>query len=357
MSHAAEARRPCPLCGGRLLAPVFRPPLVRCRGCRLVFRDRARAEERVRDGFEAIYTAPAAERWIQERRASLYREFLARHQPRPGRARLLDVGCGTGEFLRLARQQGWEVTGLEIAEAAVEAGRAAGLPVRLGSLTTAALPERAFDVVTLWNVLDFVADPVAEARAAHRVLAASGVLVVRVGNVAFHATLYRLSRLIRWWPRLGALLARQCFPGEVAFGARALRETLTRAGFESVEIANSRPVSGDPYRTLAGRGDRALQAVKAAVHALAALAAAASGGRALLGPSLWATAIKEPGAAPPGPGGRAGAACRHATPAPSERRGGGFGAGSRKPYNESGQRRARWREASVARRNTERGRH
>ncbi len=295
MTEVAHDTRPCPLCGGAWVTPVFYPPLVRCGGCDLVFRNLPHIQERVQEEFDDRYQRPEDEQQIQERRRSLYRGFLARHRPAPGRNRLLDVGCGTGEFLLLARAAGWDVTGIEIAKAGVEGARRAGLTVHLGSLTTLPLPESSFDLVTLWNVLDFVPDPVEQARAAHRILVHGGVLAARVVNLVPHAALYRVSRLFGWWPGLASVLSRQYFFAPVSFSARTLRQTLERAGFKTIEVVNSLPTQGDPYRTLPRGGDRALQAVKRGVFALTRLIAACSGGRVLVGSSLLATAVKEAG--------------------------------------------------------------
>lgn len=289
--------RPCPLCGSGALTPVFDPPLVRCRACGLVFRNREGAQGQVREEFEVIYENPKDEQRIQDRRTPLFQEFLARYPPVPQRNRLLDVGCGRGQFLILARERGWDVMGTEVAEAAVQAARAAQLPVRLGSLTTTVLPESSFDVITLWNVLDFTSDPVEQVRVAKRILAPGGLLVARVGNLTFQSAVYRARHLLRRFPRLAALLAKQHFVSQVGFNARTLRRILERAGLERIEITNSRPSYGDPYGTLAGGGDRALQAVKRSVYVLAWLIALCSGGRALWGSSLLATAVKEGGPA------------------------------------------------------------
>ena len=293
MRAVAEGATPCPLCRSRALTPVFHPPLVRCDACGLVFRSREGAQERVREEFEVIYRKPGGEQWIQDRRSLLYQEFLARYRPVPGRNRLLDVGCGSGQFLRLARAQGWEVMGTEIAETAVRAAQAADLPVHLGSLTTLDLPESSCDVITLWNVLDFIPDPVEQVRAAQRILAPGGLLVARVGNLTFQSAVYRASRLLKRWPRLAALFAKQFFVSQVGFNARTLRHALERAGFERIEITNGRPSYGDPYRTLSRGGDRALRAVKWSVYGLAWLIAACSAERVLWGSSLLATAVKE----------------------------------------------------------------
>lgn len=297
MRAMAERSRPCPLCGGRGPTPIFGPPLVRCGACGFVFRNREAAQEHVREEFEAIYRSPQDEQRVQDRRIPLYQEFLSRYRPMPLRNRLLDVGCGCGQFLLLARERGWDVMGTEIAEAAAEAARAGGLPVRLGSLTTANLPESSFDVITLWNVLDFTSDPVEQVRVAKQILAPGGLLVARVSNLTFQSAVYRASRLLRWWPGLAALLARHHFVSQVGFNARTLRQTLERAGFERIEISNSRPSYGDPYRTLSRGSDQALQVVKQSIHALTWFIALCSGGRALWGSSLLATAVKQDGLA------------------------------------------------------------
>ncbi|MFQ5830304.1 MAG: methyltransferase domain-containing protein [Candidatus Methylomirabilia bacterium] len=305
MIDSTQGARPCPLCGSPSLTPVFYPSLVRCGECGLVFRNLEGVRERVKEEYETRYSARAREQWVQDRRSTLYREFLTRYRPTPGRNRLLDVGCGTGQFLMLARAEGWDVMGVEIAEAGAESARAAGLRVLAGSLANAALPESSFDAVTLWNVLDFVPDPVEQVSAAKRVLVPGGILAVRVPNGSFHLAVYRLSRALACWPRVAALLRKQCILHQISFNSRTLRQTLERAKVGKIEIANSLPSYGDPYHTLRWSGDRLLQAMKRAVYALAWSIAVGSAGKVLLGSSLLATAVKEDDLAPPG-GGRTG---------------------------------------------------
>lgn len=104
--------------------------------------------------------------------------FLTRHK-RPGR--VLDVGCATGTFLEGMQQAGWEAHGVDISEyAAGVARRRLGAEVRVGTLEAAAYPDRYFDAVTLWDVLEHLHDPVASLREVHRVLKDDGLLVVRV---------------------------------------------------------------------------------------------------------------------------------------------------------------------------------
>ncbi len=114
-----------------------------------------------------------------------------------GRGRLLDVGCGTGEFLGLARQAGFQAYGIEpSATAYLIAGKSH--PVVRGELKDISLKEDFFDVVTLWSVLEHVPAPLPFLRKVWLSLKKDGILCLRVpssrGLLALLALwLYRLS--------------------------------------------------------------------------------------------------------------------------------------------------------------------
>lgn len=184
---------------------------------------------------------------------------------------------------------------MEIAEAAAAQARQKGLPVLTGSLVRLGLPEASFNVVTFWNVLDFVSDPVEQVGEAKRVLVPGGLLALRVLNVTFHSAVYRLHRLVEEWPSLARALEGHHVFHQVSFSARTLRRTLERGGFERIEVTNAPPTWGDPYRTFPRGGDRLLQALKLTVHGLAQLISTCSGGKLLVGASLLARAVKEDG--------------------------------------------------------------
>lgn len=98
----------------------------------------------------------------------------------PGR--LLDFGCGTGEFLARCQSQGWEARGLDPDEGArTVAAQKHGLnvepPDRLHDL-----PADHFDVITLWHVLEHLPDLAGTIKALRRTLTPTGTLVVAVPN-------------------------------------------------------------------------------------------------------------------------------------------------------------------------------
>jgi 2-polyprenyl-3-methyl-5-hydroxy-6-metoxy-1,4-benzoquinol methylase len=105
-------------------------------------------------------------------------------RPRPGREQLLDFGCGGGTFLDRMRRLGWRVTGVDCSVSAVQrARRDMGLEALTGTLPHAALAHDRFDVITMWQSLEHVHQPLAVLREAHRLLLPGGRLLVSVPNI------------------------------------------------------------------------------------------------------------------------------------------------------------------------------
>jgi 2-polyprenyl-3-methyl-5-hydroxy-6-metoxy-1,4-benzoquinol methylase len=95
------------------------------------------------------------------------------------RGRLLDVGSGSGVFLDLARMHGFRVSGVEISSRHVaEARRRFDPDVWQGDFLAAPHAPSSFEVVTMWDFLEHVADPAAALAWAHRLLVPGGVLLV-----------------------------------------------------------------------------------------------------------------------------------------------------------------------------------
>jgi SAM-dependent methyltransferase len=98
--------------------------------------------------------------------------------------RILDVGCATGVFLNEMRHRGWETYGVEPGEvAATYAVQRFGLRVFPGELGEAEYPDGSFDVITMWDVLEHVFDPMALLSDANRLLTEGGLLVLSFPNL------------------------------------------------------------------------------------------------------------------------------------------------------------------------------
>lgn len=139
----------------------------------------------------------------------------------PGTA--LDVGCGPGHFLRAARAAGWRVQGVELASWAVARARATLGPdaIREGDVSVLAEMEpTGADVVTLFDVLEHVADPLRLLLDVRRHVRPGGLLVLTLPR--FDSLLARLMG--RWWHCI--------FPAHIHhFTRRSLATLLAKAGF------------------------------------------------------------------------------------------------------------------------------
>jgi 2-polyprenyl-3-methyl-5-hydroxy-6-metoxy-1,4-benzoquinol methylase len=111
-------------------------------------------------------------------------DHAARHlpQPAPGQNRLLDVGCGNGEFLVAARSAGWQVCGLDFDAKAVAAARHQGLEVFEGSLEAQGFAANSFDAITLSHVIEHVHRPQALIAECARLLKPGGILWLATPN-------------------------------------------------------------------------------------------------------------------------------------------------------------------------------
>jgi len=106
-----------------------------------------------------------------------------------GTGSLLDIGCGTGDFLAAAASIGWKTKGFEPNTKA----RNLALSKNIELVTaTAELEEASFDVITMWHVLEHVPDVVAQIAELNRLLKPGGTIIIAVPNFkSFDANYYK----------------------------------------------------------------------------------------------------------------------------------------------------------------------
>jgi len=246
-----SARR-CPLCTGSDLYVYhdqrFRR-LAKCRDCRLVFADplpdRAQKYETERQAYVGEALPETAEFFRNCHRdfredavIRAFRESLAwiGRERRPGE--LLDVGPGTGIYMHLAKEAGWNVHGIDVCElGARKAADEFGLQVDVGDFLDHPYENESFDCITMLDVLEHSLDPLRFLRRAHALLRPGGVLYVAVPNQRCLLTAI-LDRVIQYGGIGGQWFLERLYvsPHLFYFSPRVLHFALDRAGFEVVGL-------------------------------------------------------------------------------------------------------------------------
>lgn len=122
----------------------------------------------------------------QARKLTLARKKSFINKLHTQKGTLLDIGCATGQFLSTMKENGWTTTGIEPDDQARQyAVDKFGLEVFPEEYLDH-MPEAAFDVITLWHVLEHVSNLPQRMMQLKRLLKANGTLIIAVPNSAAH---------------------------------------------------------------------------------------------------------------------------------------------------------------------------
>lgn len=208
--------------------------MVRCHACGLVYLDPrpgpAEAGAYYPPEYEPYQRTARAFRspildWIQRKRLRSRVRAVSRLA---AGGSLLDVGCGSGGFLReISRLNRWQASGVEINGAMARFAREQlGLEVRQGTLEEAGFSKDAFDVVTMWDVLEHLHDPGAALTEVRRILKPGGWLLVSTPSAgSLDARLFG-----RYW--IGLDMPRHLY----VFSRKTLEAELRKAGLEPKSV-------------------------------------------------------------------------------------------------------------------------
>ena len=104
------------------------------------------------------------------------------------KGKLLDIGAGTGDFLVVAKKDGWQITGIEPGEKPRNIAIQKGISFEND---LAKLEDNSFDVITMWHVLEHVPDLEFQIKELKRLIKPNGTIVIAVPNFkSFDANYY-----------------------------------------------------------------------------------------------------------------------------------------------------------------------
>lgn len=192
----------CAICGTKKFIKIYYPHVtswefpgvfsfVQCSKCKLVFQSPRAPQSEV----SQYYTSDQYWGWGivdqgkditsvlngEKRYREVYKEIFARF-PKP--ATILDIGTGTGLFLKEFIKRNWKVWGTDISKDAVQyAKNNFQIPMKVGDITTISYPGKTFDVISLNQVLEHVYEPYATLKKVHELLNKEGVLIIQIPNI------------------------------------------------------------------------------------------------------------------------------------------------------------------------------
>jgi len=179
-------------------------------------------------GYMLVSYIPSALLGLNQARHQIRHMFL--NDMKPGK--LLDVGCGDGDFLHRMHKLGWSATGIDFDAKAIENAKIMygdGLTFLNTDLSGARFPDNSFDAVTLSHVIEHVPDPVALLAEVRRVLKAGGRLVITTPNIRS----FGHEKFQDCWAGLDSPRHLQIF------SLPALQQCARKAGFDAIKASTS----------------------------------------------------------------------------------------------------------------------
>ena len=241
-------------------------------------------------GHEYIYQVPSAKflcsfysNYMSTAKTGFYSDraledvpanFRARYQPwlslikkwvQPG-ARLLDIGAGLGMFLKLAREQGYEVSAVEPNEESTKVlEEHYGIPMQ-SCLFEQAVSEDQVNVLTMWDLLEHLIDPAGSLQKANSLLAEGGILALEIP--ARYSLMHYLAKALYrhsfGWIRRPLYLV--CGVHHLHYFTEAvIRALLKKQGFETLEVHHGDTELSAFYRSVSGARQRRAWAYNAAL--------------------------------------------------------------------------------------------
>lgn len=187
MSAAADFT--CRLCGGRYLSLYYtlgsdgRYKYYKCAQCSLVNFDLSGGLDQAQ--YTTIFYDPTDGRQKRNLDKDQTFRFIQKRIEKTGT--MLDIGCGTGRLLYLAKQAGWQVKGLELsADMAEFVHQRVGAPVQVADfmeMTPDPDDVARYDLVVLRHVLEHLPDSILAMEKVSALLKPDGYLLLEIPNI------------------------------------------------------------------------------------------------------------------------------------------------------------------------------
>jgi 2-polyprenyl-3-methyl-5-hydroxy-6-metoxy-1,4-benzoquinol methylase len=206
---------PCVFCGGTNFSLLFPAPdfdtgkasfqLSRCTSCSLVRTETMLDDSELKKYYSLPYYGSSEKKFIGAAERLTYvlnyvraSSILSRlHDncdlPINIAPRILDIGCGRGNLLKIMKGMGCDCHGTERTEFPMD-DHSQGIHIHRENLEDIVFAEGFFDAVVIWHVLEHIDNPISMIQETARILRPGGMLVVAVPNFgSFQAGIFRES--------------------------------------------------------------------------------------------------------------------------------------------------------------------
>lgn len=181
-------------------------------------------------GYHKKFADEAADLQFDLSLAKKHFDLISRYR-KPGC--ILDIGCSVGLFLNFAQENGWKAFGIELSPDTSEIARDKyGLNVRTGQLEENTFEPEYFDVVTMWDVIEHLENPVSVLSIVRHILKPRGILLCETPNIdgLFPRLSYKIANTLNYWPHPEP-------PGHLfQFSKQTFERLLALSGFEIIAI-------------------------------------------------------------------------------------------------------------------------
>ncbi|HEY0428215.1 MAG TPA: class I SAM-dependent methyltransferase [Pyrinomonadaceae bacterium] len=223
---ADKEQRDCPGCHGLKSVELGEKNnflMLNCKTCRSIYSSHLPIDGE-KENYDEYYTEENLQvpEFIQKRLGEIIEDF----SPYFSSGRLLDIGFGSAVLMQVARDKGWQPSGLEVSAPAVEHAKKLGFEVFHGDLTEAKYPDNHFDVIAASEIIEHYPEPEVLLREVMRILRPGGLFWATTPSAK--GLSYRLTGLD--WTVI-------CPPEHLQlFSKKAVRLMFEKAGFSDLKI-------------------------------------------------------------------------------------------------------------------------
>lgn len=200
--------------------------IVKCKNCGLKYVNPRLTEKEIVSGYsegsDELFISQAKGRELTFKKSL---KLIEKYSPK---GKVLDIGTAGGSFLKVAKENGWQVEGIEPNKWLCDwAFKNYGIKIKQGILFDKKnkFSDNEFDVITLWDVLEHVTDPKKTLQECNRIMKQNGLLVVNYPDIGSPVSKAMGKRWI-------FLLSVHLF----YFDKKTIKKILNKTGFDVIKI-------------------------------------------------------------------------------------------------------------------------